>query len=720
MKNRKGFTLTEIVATLVIVGILLLIAIPTYFHFTEKFEKEYYEKKFSTIEKAATTYFQDNKIELPSDLLNSYSTDINTLVDNKYIDNEAIKKYKSNDKCTGWIVTVKKEDSYKKQLCMDCGNYKSYSSDETSCDKAWITDENNNSTYDNINDSFIKPEVDTSDIYIYYDSDKNAIDKEINKSKLKYSYNLYKCDSNDDNCKKLDQVTQTINEYPINYQNLDLTKTSSNQGIKYKRDNSKRRVIVYRHNVPIFSNNKSSNDIYLDNDKLYLKMSDIESFSHNSLIWKYQYSFDKKTWYTACEFGDGVEVKNEENTKCNFNALSLVNKNVYFRVVGKNNNNEEFGIPTEKITINKLIEVSIPTDSYCKSNLVYDGTKQTLIDNDNINQEGFTWISEISQIKAGRYTVTAKLKDNYVWKGGLFENQSIDCTIKQKEISVNWENKTTFEENGNYQAPGASVKTGILNENMTLSISGKGKTVGNYTAKASCSSVTNSSCNNYILTNTTKEFNIKVSDTSLQPPVIQLSSEKETASDITFTINNPNSDGIIQYSIDCTVNYVNYSGETTLLSTTGVKKVCARIKSGSNYSSVSNKTGYCDKDAVNVSPNILAGTYFALKFSNKYTICGTSGYEYAYWNAEGTNDTSNKQANQWKDKCGTTPPTGAIKYIDGNVTTDLYMKYKQQYYCFAVRPYRESEISGINRWTVQRKHAITSQNVNSSKYNGYN
>ena len=46
------------------------------------------------------------------------------------------------------------------------------------------------------------------------------------------------------------------------------------------------------------------------------------------------------------------------------------------------------------------------------------------------------------------------------------------------------------------------------------------------------------------------------------------------------------------------------------------------------------------------------------------------------------------------------------------------MKHQRQYYCFAVRPYRNKEITEINRWTIQRKHAKTVGTINSSNYNG--
>lgn len=224
--------------------------------------------------------------------------------------------------------------------------------------------------------------------------------------------------------------------------------------------------------------------------------------------------------------------------------------------------------------------------------------------------------------------------------------------------------------------------------------------------------------------------NIKVDKTGPKDPTIKLSSTVETSSNVTFTIT-PGTDanaGVKQteYSYD-NKTWSKYSSTANLLTTTGVKTVYARtIDNVGNISKVVSATGKCDKDAVTVDRKTngdnSTGCYIQLSF--KITNSGLTGiskdtYQYAYWNATQTTDSSNNESGKWKEKCGEVPPSGAIIKTTNPYTNFLYQKYKNQYYCFAVRPYRSTEISGINRWTIQRKHASTvSTKCKSTAYNG--
>lgn len=221
-------------------------------------------------------------------------------------------------------------------------------------------------------------------------------------------------------------------------------------------------------------------------------------------------------------------------------------------------------------------------------------------------------------------------------------------------------------------------------------------------------------------------------DKKVDSPKINLSSAKETAKDVTFTLTKPNNDisGIskVQYSYD-KKNWSNYSSKTTLLKTTGTKKVYARtIDEAGNISDVVDATGKCDKDGVDVD-FAGDGMPFTLPISLKYpdSVSGITKdkYEYYYWGAESTSDdTDAADAGGRADKLTKCENSfNEIKntykaQITKNSKVTLYAKAKKQYYCFAVRPYRETEISGINRWTIQGKHSEFSGNITSSNYNG--
>lgn len=129
-----------------------------------------------------------------------------------------------------------------------------------------------------------------------------------------------------------------------------------------------------------------------------------------------------------------------------------------------------------------------------------------------------------------------------------------------------------------------------------------------------------------------------------------------------------------------------------------------------------------DVNSVDVNPYELAGKYFKLKFNLRWKVNGVvkNAYQFAYWKATKTDDTTNNKTDaDRKEVCGDQPPKGTkIYYTNDAVTGRLYMRYQKQYYCFAVRPYRKTVDSNINRWTVQYKHAKTTGTVDSSNYNG--
>ena len=214
-----------------------------------------------------------------------------------------------------------------------------------------------------------------------------------------------------------------------------------------------------------------------------------------------------------------------------------------------------------------------------------------------------------------------------------------------------------------------------------------------------------------------------VDKTAPAAPTINLSSTSETSNDVTFTLSSvseSNQSGVNkrQYKIG-SGSWTDYNGGSiTLLTNTGAKTVYARtIDNVGNTSANTTATGKCDKDQVSVervsnrTPN--GECYFTLQFTNNNTLSGTSGYDYVYWNPKQTTDTENLGNG---NTCTTNndnlnSPRGLNLYktsgtITGN-TIELRQYYSKQYYCLAVRPHRNTEISSLNRWTVQHKHAIT-------------
>lgn len=113
--NKKGFTLTEILATIAILGIIVAIAVPSYNALSKKFEREYYKSLEGSILSAAKSYYKDNQESKPEELLYSDVVTFSELKNNKNIDD--IKAYKSEDDLKGRIIIVKKVNSYDYKIC---------------------------------------------------------------------------------------------------------------------------------------------------------------------------------------------------------------------------------------------------------------------------------------------------------------------------------------------------------------------------------------------------------------------------------------------------------------------------------------------------------------------------------------------------------------------------------------------------------------------------
>ena len=113
--NKKGFTLTEILAVIAILGVILAIAVPSYNSLSKKFEKAYYEKLEGSVLAAAKSYYKENAESRPAELLYSNVVTFSDLKKNKNIDD--IKGYKSVGDLKGRIIIVKKVEGYDYKMC---------------------------------------------------------------------------------------------------------------------------------------------------------------------------------------------------------------------------------------------------------------------------------------------------------------------------------------------------------------------------------------------------------------------------------------------------------------------------------------------------------------------------------------------------------------------------------------------------------------------------
>ncbi len=116
MKNRKGFTLVELLAVVALMAVLLTIAAPAVLSFTTRMKRDMFCNKVDTIVKSAQMYGQDNmasiigKRETGHDCVyykagqassitvdSCYETDVQVLLAKGYLSKEAAKKDQTPD-----------------------------------------------------------------------------------------------------------------------------------------------------------------------------------------------------------------------------------------------------------------------------------------------------------------------------------------------------------------------------------------------------------------------------------------------------------------------------------------------------------------------------------------------------------------------------------------------------------------------------------------------
>lgn len=839
MKNKKGFTLTEILATIVILGVILAIAVPSYNALSKKFEKEYYDKLDKSVLAAAKSYWKDNPDKRPNELLKTNYIELDDLIKKKHIEN--VTEYRSKKGLKGYIIIINVGNGkYDYKTCIK--NAQNWSSWDTS--KETVFDNINNYCNEIWKNNYtVNYNTITADqVYLYVDEDYEMNENNSNelRKKLGTSKVASVTDSEDNTLKEITIADGKDNKvYP---ENVTAVALNEKRTFKLEYSNGTRDLEVFKYEAPFVSTNGNKvtlnvkeSDKALLIDKLKLKISKYQQYVNGnwediscevdevdkecitsykgtgSLEVKYRFidsdtegkyrltgargygniSDESETYtinLTTPELSVTPHIGNIKGS--NYNG-EWTNEDVYFQIAGKDikfayrtslngNWKEEKSIPESIKTTVKNGKVLNTTYQFADANGKSEHSKKTPLeypvkidkvkpnievkvydtDGNEYDTEKAPWTNKdlVLVVKVeDKDSGIKEVKYNDFWNFDGYEGNDnsriytklLDSTISSVKVEAtdNAVNKASniTDVNIDKSKPYCIITDDSKNSRLKSIIfdmeSGiKSKEINPELNGEKCSKLDTRTCYKYTKANIKYTLTIidnagnkntceatPKSNTSSTPakenlakPIINLSPAPKTTSDITFTLTNPNSTGTLYYSFDKT-NWVKYPhGDILLINWTGSRKVYAYVKGTTTNSEISEATGYCNKDGVSVSPNALEGTYFKLKFTLPNNPSGvTNGkYEYIYWGAVATNDTENKQSSQ-TNKCNLTKDLiNKRKTITTPTTEKLYMKHQRQYYCFAVRPYRNKEITEINRWTIQRKHAKTVGTINSSNYNG--
>ena len=125
--NKKGFTLVELLAVLVVMGIIITIGVPIFTKYVNKTSDNYYVSLEKSLLNSAKDYLSENSNYYPKAV-----GDVNVVFGTNIINSAIMDKItdeKGNDCSSASKVYVKKLDKakYEYTVCLICGDYKSNS-----------------------------------------------------------------------------------------------------------------------------------------------------------------------------------------------------------------------------------------------------------------------------------------------------------------------------------------------------------------------------------------------------------------------------------------------------------------------------------------------------------------------------------------------------------------------------------------------------------------
>ena len=123
--KKKGFTLVELLATIIILGLLVTIAYVSVTSILNKGNDSYYESQENMLVLAGREYFADHRSELPKEIGDTSTVTLETLIKEKYIDPIKDKNEDDCDELKSGVTAQKITDrDFQYYGILECGNYK--------------------------------------------------------------------------------------------------------------------------------------------------------------------------------------------------------------------------------------------------------------------------------------------------------------------------------------------------------------------------------------------------------------------------------------------------------------------------------------------------------------------------------------------------------------------------------------------------------------------
>ena len=105
--NKKGFTLVEVLAVIVILGILSTIGTVSIINLRKKQEEKFNNTQLQIFKQTSQTYFSDNKSKLPATPFGTETVYLKDLIDDNYIDELLDYRKNEYDRAKSYVIVTR-------------------------------------------------------------------------------------------------------------------------------------------------------------------------------------------------------------------------------------------------------------------------------------------------------------------------------------------------------------------------------------------------------------------------------------------------------------------------------------------------------------------------------------------------------------------------------------------------------------------------------------